>query len=111
MNASLKFLAAGLMGLMVASTGQAGRMGHSTHGGNRHTFSVNRSFAGNSKTFKATKKVWFGRYSCRRWYPRMGCYIYWNPSCSCWYYYSPSVIQYVPVSGDDSINPPSEDDE
>jgi hypothetical protein len=112
MNASLKFLAVGLVGLMAASAGQAARPGNHVRAGNRFVVSGNHNkLVVRTNIRVGTRRAWFGRFSCRRWYPRLGCYIYWNPSYSCWYYCSPGLVEYVPVPSDMSVAPPTDDDD
>jgi hypothetical protein len=111
MNATLKFLAAGLVGLMAASVGQAGHHMQIHRGNVRFNISTNRSLVVRPNVRIGAKKLWFGRFSCRRWYPGLRCYIYWNPACSCWYYCSPGAVQYVQVPADVTVAPPADDDD
>jgi hypothetical protein len=107
MNATLKSLAAIMLGLIATSMAQA--RGHGGHSGGHHARVAAR--VGVARVGVHRDLRWHGQFSHRRWDTRYGRWVYWNPGFRRWYWWSPVVTEYVPVDDGVVIAPPTDDDE
>ncbi len=105
MSATLKSLLAVVLGLSVASVGQA--KGNGGHGHQHHQHHHHHHHHHHHRHHRHHHRHYFGRYSYRCWCGSLGCYCYWEPEQCCYYYYTGGQWVLVPASV--ALAPPAAD--